>query len=321
MKRLLRTLIIVIAFAAPLGFAAEDYPVRPIRFIVPMPPGGALDTAARIIGAKLTEILGQSIVIDNRSGAQGNIATALGAKAAPDGYTMTLGFAGSLAINPHLYSNPGFDTLKNFAAVSRTVEIPYILIVNPAVPVKTMKDLELLAKQNPGKLTFASSSSASQLAGELFKLTTGTNMVHVPYSGGAPASIALVAGEVNTSFTLAPAMLPFIQTGKLRAVTVLSNKRSDAVPEVPTAVEAGYPALSNVYEWHGIVVPALTPRATIVKLNAAIVRALNSPDVLKRIHSVGLAAAPSTPAEFAEYIRADFERWGKIVKISGAKID
>jgi tripartite-type tricarboxylate transporter receptor subunit TctC len=184
-----------------------------------------------------------------------------------------------------------------------------------------MKDLELLAKQNPGKLTFASSSSASQLSGELFKLTTGTNMVHVPYSGAAPASIALVAGEVDTIFTLAPAVLPFIQTGKLRAVTVLSNKRSDAMPDVPTAVEAGYPALSNVYEWHGIVVPALTPRATIVKLNAAIVRALNSPDLLKRIHSIGLIAAPSTPAEFAEYIRADFERWGKIVKLSGAKVD
>jgi tripartite-type tricarboxylate transporter receptor subunit TctC len=320
-KRLFKTLIIVIAFAAPPGFAAEEYPVRPIRFIVPMPAGGALDAAARILGTNLAEILRQPIVIDNRSGAQGNVATALGARAAPDGYTMTLGFAGSLAINPHLYSNPGYDTFKNFAAVSRTVEIPYILIVNPTLPVKTMKDLELLAKQNPGKLTFASSSSASQLSGELFKLTTGTNMVHVPYSGAAPASIALVAGEVDTIFTLAPAVLPFIQTGKLRAVTVLSNKRSDAMPDVPTAVEAGYPALSNVYEWHVIVVPALTPRATIVKLNAAIVRALNSPDLLKRIHSIGLIAAPSTPAEFAEYIRADFERWGKIVKLSGAKVD
>lgn len=321
MKRLLKGLIVVIAFAAPLVFAAEDYPVRPIRFIVPMPPGGALDVAARIVGTKLTEILGQPIVIDNRSGAQGNIATALGAKAAPDGYTMTLGFAGSLAINPHLYSNPGYATFKDFAAVSRTIEIPYILIVNPSVPVKTMKDLELLAKQNPGKLTFASGSSTSQLAGELFKLTTGANIVHVPYSGGAPASIALVAGEVNTIFSLAPAMLPFVQAGKLRAVTVLSDKRIEVLPDVPTAVEAGYPELSHVYEWHGVVVPAFTPRAAIVKLNAAIVQALSSPDVLKRIRSVGLTAAPSTPAEFAAYIRADFERWGKIVKISGAKID
>ena len=246
MKRLLKGLIVVIAFAAPLVFAAEDYPVRPIRFIVPMPPGGALDVAARIVGTKLTEILGQPIVIDNRSGAQGNIATALGAKAAPDGYTMTLGFAGSLAINPHLYSNPGYATFKDFAAVSRTIEIPYILIVNPSVPVKTMKDLELLAKQNPGKLTFASGSSTSQLAGELFKLTTGANIVHVPYSGGAPASIALVAGEVNTIFSLAPAMLPFVQAGKLRAVTVLSDKRIEVLPDVPTAVEAGYPELSHV---------------------------------------------------------------------------
>lgn len=321
MQRLLRMLILATAFAVPPAFAAESYPERPIRFIVPMPPGGALDTAARILGAKLSETLGQPIVIDNRAGAQGNIATTLGAKAAPDGYTMTLGFAGSLVINPHLYRNPGYDTLKDFAAISRTIEIPYILMVNPAVPVKTMKDLELLAKQNPGKLTFASGSSTSQLAGELFKLATRTNMVHIPYSGAAPASIALVAGEVNTIFSLPPAMLPFVQAGKLRAVTVLSDKRIEVFPDVPTAVEAGYPELSNVFEWHGVVVPALTPRAAIVKLNAAIVQALNSPDVLKRIRSVGLTAAPSTPAEFAAYIRADFARWGRIVKESGAKVD
>lgn len=321
MPRLLRMLILATAFAVPPAFAAESYPERPIRFIVPMPPGGALDTAARILGAKLSETLGQPIVIDNRAGAQGNIATTLGAKAAPDGYTMTLGFAGTLVINPHLYRNPGYDTLKDFAAISRTIEIPYILMVNPAVPVKTMKDLELLAKQNPGKLTFASGSSTSQLAGELFKLATRTNMVHVPYSGAAPASIALVAGEVNTIFSLPPAMLPFVQAGKLRAVTVLSDKRIEVFPDVPTAVEAGYPELGNVFEWHGVVVPALTPRAAIVKLNAAIVQALNSPDVLKRIRSVGLTTAPSTPAEFAAYIRADFARWGRIVKESGAKVD
>lgn len=321
MKRLLKGLTVVIAFAAPLGFAAEDYPVRPIRFIVPVPPGGALDVAARILGTKLTEILGQQVIIDNRSGAQGNIATALGARAAPDGYTMTLGFAGTLAINPHLYRNPGYATFKDFAAVSRTIEIPYILIVNPSVPVKTMKELERLAKQDSGKLTFASGGATSQLAGELFKLTTGANIVHVPYSGGAPATIALVAGEVNIMFSLTPATLPFIQAGKLRAVTVLSGKRIEVLPDVPTAIEAGYPELSHVHEWHGVVVPAATPRATILKLNAAIVRALNSPDVLKRIRSVGLTAAPSTPAEFAAYMRADFERWGKIVKTSGAKID
>lgn len=321
MQRLLKTLVLTIAFAAPPGFAADGYPERPIRFIVPLPAGGALDTTARILGAKLTEILGQQIVIDNRSGAQGNIAMALGARAAPNGYTITLGFAGSLAINPHLYSNPGFDTFKDFAAVSRTIELPYILVVNPSVPVKTMKELVLLARQNPGKLTFASSSSTSQLAGELFKLATGANMVHVPYGGAAPASIALLAGEVNTIFILAPAVLPHINSGKLRAVTVLSNKRSEVMPDVPIALEAGYPELSNVYEWHGVVAPASTPREAIMKLNAAIVRALNSPDVLKRIHSVGLTAAPSTPAEFAAYIRADYDRWGKVVKESGAKVD
>ena len=321
MKSLLKILIMVSALTAPSGFAAESYPARPVRFIVPMPPGGALDVVARVLGAKLTEMLGQQIVIDNRAGAQGSIAMTLGGKAPPDGYTMTLGLAATLAINPHLYSNPGYDAQKSFAAVSRVIEVPYFLFVNPSVPIKTMKDLDSLAKQNPGKLMFASSGSTSQLAGELFRLTTKTNMVHVPYNGGGPASVALLAGEVNIIFSLTPAFLPFIKNGRLRAVTVLSNKRSDVLPDVPTAVEAGYPELGNVYEWQGVVVPVSTPRETIVKLNAAIVRALGSPDVLGRIRSVGLTAAPSTPEEFEAYIRADFERWGKIVKMSGAKVN
>ena len=319
MKSLLKMLIMASAFAAPLGFAAESYPARPVRFLVPMPPGGALDVVARVLGAKLTEMLGQQIVVDNRSGAQGAIATALGARAVPDGYTILLGYAGSLAVNPHLYDNPGYDAQKSFAAVSRVIEVPYVLFVNPSVPVKTMKDLELLAKRDSGKVTLASSGSMSQLAAELFKITTKTKMVLVPYNGGGPATIALLAGEVNAIFTLAPAVLPFVRSGKIRAVTVLSDKRSEVLPDVPTAIEAGYPEFSNVYQWHGVVVPASTPRDTIVKLNAAIVRALNSPEVLERIRAVGLTVAPSTPEEFEKYIRADFERWGRIVKMSGAK--
>jgi tripartite-type tricarboxylate transporter receptor subunit TctC len=321
MERLLRLLVLAIAFATSPCIAADDYPSKAIRFVVPFPAGGGTDGLARILGAKLTEMWGQQVIIDNRGGAQGNIGTAAGARAAPDGYTITLAHSGSLAINPHLYSAPGFDTLKDFAAVSGGVIMPFILVVHPSVPVKTMKDLVLLAKQNPGKLTFASSSSGPWIAGELFKLTTKTNMVHIPYKGGAQAVIALLAGEVGIMFTVPFPTVPHVKSGKLRAVTLLGDKRIEAMPDLPTAVEAGYPALGNVLEWYGVVVPASTPHETISKLNGAVVRALNSPDVLTRIRSLGQYPAPSTPAEFAEFIRADFERWGKVVKASGARVE
>ena len=321
MERLLKLLILAIAFAAPLCMAAEEYPSKSIRFVVPFPPGGGTDGLARVLGAKLTEFWGQQVIIDNRGGAQGNIGTAAGARGAPDGYTITLAHSGSMVINPHLYSAPGFDTLKDFAAVSGGVIMPYILVVHPSVPVKTMKDLALLAKQHPGKLTFASSSSGPWIVGELFKLTTGTDLVHVPYKGGAPAVIALLSGEVGIMFTVPFPTVPHVKSGKLRPVTLLGAKRIEAMPAVPTAVEAGYPALGNVLEWYGVVAPAATPRETIAKLNAAVVRALNSPDVLSRIQSLGQYPAPSTPAEFAEFIRVDYERWGKVVKASGAKVE
>ncbi len=321
MERLLKLLILALALAAPLCRAADDYPGKSIRFVVPFPAGGGTDGLARILGAKLTETWGQQVVIDNRGGAQGNIGTATGAKAAPDGYTITLAHSGSLAINPHLYSSPGFDTLKDFAAVSGGVIMPFILVVHPSVPVKTMKDLALLAKQHPAKLTFASSSSGPWIVGELFKLTTKTDMVHVPYKGGAQAVIALLSGEVGIMFTVPFPTVPHVKSGKLRAVTLLGDKRIEAMPDLPTAVEAGYPALSNVLEWYGVVAPAATPRETIARLNAAIVRALKSPDVLERIHSLGQYPAPSTPAEFAEFMRVDYERWGKVVKASGAKVE
>jgi tripartite-type tricarboxylate transporter receptor subunit TctC len=312
---------ILVAIAPSLCAAAEDYPSKPIRFLVPFPAGGGTDGMARILGTKLTEMWGQQIIIDNRAGAQGNIGTAAGAKAAPDGYTITLAHSGSLAINPHLYSAPGFDTLKDFAAVSNGVIMPFILVVHPSVPAKTMKDLVLLAKQRPGQLSFASSSSGPWIAGELFKLTTGTDMVHVPYKGGPQAVMALLSGEVGITFTVPFPTVPHVKSGKLRALTLLGTKRIEAMPDVPTAVEAGYPALGNVTEWYGVIAPAATPQETLAKLNAAVVRALNSPDVLTRIRSLGQYPAPSTAAEFAEFIRADYERWGKVVKASGAKVE
>lgn len=320
MKWLLRTVASCVVLGMALNVTAQGYPQKPVRFIVPFPPGGGTDTFARIVSAKLTEIWGQHIIVDNRGGAQGNLGTALGAKAAPDGYTITLAFVGTLAINLHLYSRPGFDTLRDFTAVTRGTEESWILVIHPSLPVRTAKELAEFAKQSPGNLSYASPSSAGQLLGELFKLTTKTNIVHVPYKGAGPAVLDLVAGNVHLMFPNPAGPLPHVRIGKLRALMVVGPKRLEELPDVPTAMEAGYPEL-NLTGWYGVVAPASTPREAIVKLNAGIVRALNAPDVVKRMRGAGQHPSSSTPEEFAEQIRTDIERWGKIVKATGAKVE
>ena len=321
MQRRLQTLALAVAFCAGPGVAAEGYPERPVRFIVPFPTGGGTDAFARVVGAKLTEIWGQQVIIDNRGGAQGNIGTALAAKATPDGYTILLAHQGALVINPHLYSHPGFDTLRDFAAVSRGTEQAMVLVAHPSVPAYTLKELTQLAKQIPGRLTFASTASGQQLAGELFKLATGTDLMHVPYKGAGPAVLDLLAGNVNLMFANPTSTVQHVKTGRLRALSVLGAKRNEALPDTPTAVEAGYPELGNVIEWYGVAVPAATSRYTVLTLNAAIVRVLGSPDVIQRMQSFGQVPAPSTTEEFATLIRTDYERWGRVVKASGAKVD
>ncbi|MFN7753646.1 MAG: Bug family tripartite tricarboxylate transporter substrate binding protein [Pseudomonadota bacterium] len=311
---------LALAAGLPAFAAAAQFPERSLRFIVPFPPGGGTDGFARVLGGKLHEILGQPVIIDNRAGAQGSIGTALGARAAPDGHTLTVGHSGSLVINPHLYAQTGYDTLRDFAPVSGGVSMPFALAVHPSVPAATARELAGYAKANPGKLTFASSSSGPWIAGELFRLTTGTNMVHVPYKGGAPATAALLGGEVSVMFTVPFTTVPQVKAGRLRVLMVLARSRIEALPEVPTAVEAGYPELANVSEWYGVVVPSGTPRTTIVRLNAAVVQALQSADVQKRLAELGLTAAPSTAEAFGQMIREEYLRWGKVVKASGAKL-
>jgi tripartite-type tricarboxylate transporter receptor subunit TctC len=321
MKYLAHFLGSLLLIAAASGATAQSFPDRPVRFIVPFPPGGGTDGFARILGAKLAEQWRQQVIVDNRGGAQGNIGTALGAKAPPDGYTITLAHQGALVVNPHLYKNTGYDTLRDFAAVSLGTEMAFILVAHPSVPARSMRDLADLAKKSPGKLTFASTSAAPHLVGELFKLTTGTVMVHVPYKGAGPAVIDLLAGHVHIMFSNPTSTVPHVKSGKLRALGVMDSKRNEALPDVPTAVEAGYPTLGNVIEWYGVVVPAATPRQLIARLNADVVRALKAPDAAGRIQAMGQTVSPSTPMEFEKLMRSEYQRWGKVVKASGARIE
>ncbi|MBI4192743.1 MAG: tripartite tricarboxylate transporter substrate binding protein [Betaproteobacteria bacterium] len=321
MKNLIRSFVLCLAITAVPSYAAAPFPERPVRLIVPFPPGGGTDTLARILNKKLSEIWGQPVVIDNRGGAQGNLGTAIGAKARPDGYTVTLVIHGTLTINPHMYSDPGYNPIKDFAAVSGGTENWYVLVANPSVPAKTLKELIDLAKSKPGVLTFGTSASGPQLVGELFKLTTGTNLVHVPYTGAGPAVIALLASDVGLLISSPPAIVPHVKTGKVRAIAVFSKERNEALPDVPSALEQGYPELSDVPEWYGFAVPTGTPEAIINALNAGFVAALKDPAVQKSIRVLGMTPSPSTPQEFAKQIRFDYERWGKIVKAAGVKVD
>ncbi len=300
---------------------AADFPEKAVRFIVPFPPGGGTDALARILAAKLTEGWGQPVIIDNRGGAQGGLGTALAAKAVADGYTILLGHSGALVINPHMYNNPGYDTLKDFAPVTRGTEMPYILVLHPSVPAKTMNELAQLAKAHPGKLTFASTSAGPQLMGELFRLMTKTDMVHVPYKGAGPAVIDLLGGHVGIMFSVPTSVNPHIRGGKLRALSVSGAKREESLPDVPTMTEAGFKDFGDAREWYGIVAPAATPADAIARLNAAMTRALNAPDVHKRLQPLAQKPVPGTAADFGDYIRTQYALWGKVVKSTGAKAE
>ena len=300
---------------------AADFPEKSVRFIVPFPPGGGTDALARILAGKLTESWGQQVIIDNRGGAQGGLGTALGAKAAADGYTILLGHSGALVINPHMYKSPGYDTLRDFAPVTRGTEMPYILVLHPSVPAKTMKELAQLAKAHPGKLTFASTSAGPQLMGELFRLMTKTDMVHVPYKGAGPAVIDLLGGHVGIMFSVPTSVNPHIRGGKLRALSVSGTKREESLPDVPTMTEAGFKDFGDAREWYGIVAPAGVPADVITRLNAAMVRALNAPDVHKRLQPLAQKPVPGTAAEFGDYIRTQHALWGGVVKSTGAKAE
>jgi len=306
--------------ACPPAFA-QSYPAKPVRIVVGVPPGGTTDVVARLVGQKLAGQLGQQVVIDNRGGAGGNIGAELVAKSAPDGYTLFLATIGTMTINPHLYRQMPFDTLRDFAAVSQLTSMPQVLALHPSVPARTLRDLIALARAQPGSLNFASggSGTAIHLAGELFKSMTGTQMVHVPYKGSAPAMTDLLSGQVSIMFDQIVTAMPHVQSGRLRALGVTTAKRSAIAPDLPTLGESGLPGY-EITTWHGLLAPAGTPREIVAKLSGETARALQAADVREKFAGQGVDPVSSTPEQFHAFMQSELEKWGKVVKASGARV-
>lgn len=301
---------------------ADTWPSRTIKFIVPFPAGGAADTIARIYADKLSEALKQSIVVENKPGAGTAIAAEFVAKADPDGYTLSLASAGQLTILPHINRSITYDPFKSFVPVSLLASVPYVVAASPDTPVSNLKELISVAKSEPGKFTYSSCGPGTlcHLSGELFKNLTGTDLLHVPFKGSAPAINALLGSQVNLAFDTLTVLAPQIRDGKIKGLVVTSRERSPQLPNVPTAAEAGLPGLL-VDSWFGLVAPAATPTAILQRLNAEVIRIGNLPDVRERLGAQGLSVTTTTPEAFTQTIHADYERWGKVVDSSGAKIN
>jgi tripartite-type tricarboxylate transporter receptor subunit TctC len=306
----------------PLLAAGQAYPSKPIRLVVPFPPGGSLDVIARAIGQKLTEAWGQSVVIDNRPGAGGNIGADLVAKSAPDGYTILEGALSTHAVNVSLYAKMPYDPIKDFAPITLVAVTPNVLVLNTSFPVNSVPELLAYARANPGKLSFGSGSngSAGHLAGELFKTEAGVDMVHIPYKGGAPALQALLAGDTQLMFDNLANSAAQLKAGKLKALAVTTAKRSSLIPELPTLSETGLPGF-DIYTWWGFMAPAGTPKEIVAKWNAEVTRILNSPEMKAFFAQQGAEPAPDSPEQFAALIKSEITKYAKIVKQSGAKVD
>lgn len=307
-------------FALP-AVAQAAYPDRPVRIIVGFSAGGSTDVVARIIAKQLTEQLGQSFVIENRPGAGSNIAAEQVVRADPDGYTLYF-MAVTNAINQSLYKNLNFDVIRDFTPIGMGAQVPNVLVVNPNVPAKSVKELVDYAKANPGKLAFASSGSGTSIhmAGELFKLQAGVDVLHVPYKGSAPALTDLIGGQVQFDFDNMPSAWPHVQSGKLRALAVTTLERSPTAPDLPTMAESGFPDF-NVSSWFGLTAPAKTPPEVVRILNAAMVKAQDSPDVQNTFKQLGATGSKMTQPEFAAFVKSEVEKWAPVVKASGATVD
>lgn len=326
MKNKLAAVFIVIATATALvqgigAATAQTYPVKPIRVVVPFPAGGGIDTVARILTPKLTESLGQPAVVDNRVGASGTIGTEAVSKAPPDGYTLLATFA-SHAQNASLYPKLGYDTVKDFAPITLIATVPNILVVNPSLPVKTVKDLIALAKKHPGEILYASigNGTPAHLSAELFNSMAGIRMTHIAYKGAAPSIVALISGETQLTFTTVLVAMPHVKSGRLRALGVASLKRAAVLPDIPTIDEAGVRGYES-NAWYGLLAPAKTPAAIIEQLHRETVKALQLADVRDNLKAQGAEPVGSTPRDFATLINAEIEKWRKVVVATGAKAD
>lgn len=326
MKKITRIFSAVISAAVVTGFGtsafaqgAGNFPDKPIRFVVPYPPGGASDVTARVIGQKMSEMWGQPVVVENRPGANGNIATELVARSPADGYTILMGNVGPNAISASMYKL-SYDVIKSFAPVTQTTSVPIVLVANNALPVKNMQ--ELIAHARSNKLTFASAGngSSNHLTGELLKSMAGIDMLHVPYKGDGPAMNDVIGGQVSMMFTTVVAALPHIKSGKVRPIALATSKPTAALPGVVPIADSGVPGFDSS-SWGGILAPAGTPKEVVGKLHEATVKILRMPDVEQRLNSLGADVVASTPDQFAEYIKSETSKWAKVVKDSGAAVD
>ncbi len=298
---------------------AEGYPNRPVRLVVGFTPGGGVDINARLLASKLSELLGQQVIVDNRPGAGTNIANELVAKSAPDGYTLLVN-SPAVAINMALYKDLPYDTLRDFAAVSIFSESPNILVVNASSSAKNVNELVALARAKPGVLNYSSAGTGTtqNLAGELFKLRTGTNIVHVPYKGTAPSLTALIAGDVDLTFANVPAIIQHVKSGRLRPLASTGARRSELMPDVPTMQESGLSGV-EVTVWYGVLAPAATPREIINTLSEAITKATRSPDIRQRLLDQGAEPVGSTSAEFDKVLRGEVAKWAEVIRVSGIR--
>ena len=320
--RPVRGLPVVLMAMAAQGALSQNYPVKPVKMIMPFPAGGPTDILGRLIGQKLSESWGQNVVIDNRPGGGGLIGGTLAAKSPPDGYTLYLGGVTTLVLAVYVHKNMPYDPQKDFVPVSQTTISPLLLMAHPTLPAKTVKEFVALAHARPGEINYATSGpgGSGHLAGELFRMVTKTNIVHVPYRGAPPAINDLAAGQVQTLFGSMLAAVPHVRSGKIHAIAVTGPQRSMAVPQVPTFAESGLPNY-DASTWNGILVPTGTPRAIIERLHAELAKILRTPNVLDRLSGDGPIGVGNTPEEFVAYIKAEHAKWGKVVREANIRVE
>ena len=311
-----------LALGASTAAAQAAYPAKPIRLVVPFATGGVTDTSGRLIAEQLSKRLGQQVIVDNKPGASGNIGTQMVATAEPDGYTLLLGFDGTLVINPHVFPKVGFDTAKDFAPIGKIGDAILILVAHPGVPAKTLKDVIALSKTQSGGLSYGTSGTGGtpHIAGELLKQRTGANLTHIPYKGGGQAMIDVMGGSIPLVYTAVAGAISHVKSGKLHAVAVSSAQRAPSMPDVPTFIEAGVPDF-DINSWVGLLAPAKTPRAIVDKLNTELNVVLNDPAVRERLNTLGITASPGGPEKFGRDMARDLSRYAAVVKAANIKVE